>query len=80
MRSRGTLTRVVEEGVHKGAVLEGGAHGGDVLEVAVQEGGFDEGDGLELHTDEPGGGVTVDPCNNWRTGGCVVIKSYHLII
>lgn len=50
-----TLTGVVEEGVDEGAVVEGGAHGGDVLEVAVEERRVDERDGLELHGDEPGG-------------------------
>lgn len=52
---RDTLTCVVEEGVDEGAVFEGGAHGGDVLEVAVEERRVDEGDGFELHADEPGG-------------------------
>lgn len=50
-----TLTGVVEEGVDEGAVVEGGAHGGDVLEVAVEERRVDERDGFELHADEPGG-------------------------
>lgn len=50
-----TLTCVVEEGVNKGAVFKRGAHGGDVFEVAVEERRVDEGDGFELHADEPGG-------------------------
>lgn len=50
-----TLTGVVEEGVDEGAVVEGGAHGGDVLEVAVEKRRVDERDGFELHGDEPGG-------------------------
>lgn len=50
---RWRLTRVVKEGVHKGAVFEEGYYGGDIFEVAVDERRVDECDRLELHTDEP---------------------------
>lgn len=47
------LTRVVKEGVHKGAVFKEGANRGDIFKVTVEERRVDECDGLELHTDEP---------------------------
>ena len=47
------LTSVIKEGFYKGAVLEGGADGGDVFKVTVVEGRVDEGHRLEPHGDEP---------------------------
>lgn len=48
------LTRVIEESIHERTVAEEGAHRCHTIEDAVPKGGIYEGDGLQLHVDEPG--------------------------
>ena len=48
------LTSVVEKSFDEAAVLEERPYRGYVFKVTVLERRVNEGDGLELHTDEPG--------------------------
>lgn len=50
---RWRLTRVVKEGIYKGAVLEDGSDRGDIFKIAVEERRVNECDSFELHTDKP---------------------------